>query len=268
MLLALLVSLLAGLATAIGGAIVVRSKELPRPVMAVALAFAAGAMLMVSMVEILPKGVAALDSAFSHGTAMAVTYLSFFVGIGLVLVIDRFLPEPLNPNETSGREAEVTDVEGRRQTSSLLRSGLLVAVVLALHNFPEGMATFVATYSDPTLGITLATAIAIHNVPEGIAVAAPVYAATGSRKKAFWWATASGLTEPLGALLAAALIAWVLPASLFGILYGLVAGMMVFLALDELLPAAWRYQTDKHQTIYGMIAGLAVVALSMVLFAF
>ena len=126
-----------------------------------------------------------------------------FVGIALVLVIDRFLPEPLNPNETEGRESELSSDQGQRRTSTLLRSGLLVAVVLALHNFPEGMATFIATYSDPALGLTLATAIAIHNVPEGIAVAAPVYAATGSRSKAFWWATASGLTEPLGGLLAA-----------------------------------------------------------------
>ncbi|MDO5534946.1 MAG: zinc transporter ZupT [Propionibacteriaceae bacterium] len=268
MVFALLISLLAGLATAVGGAIVVWQRTPRRPMMAVALAFAAGAMLMVSMGEILPKGVASLAESMERGPAMATTYLAFFVGIALVLVIDRFLPEPLNPNETQGREGDLASGEGQRRTNSLLRSGLLVAVVLALHNFPEGMATFIATYSDSAMGLTLATAIAIHNVPEGIAVAAPVYAATGSRSKAFWWATASGLTEPLGGLLAALLIAWVLPPSLFGVLYGLVAGMMVFLALDELLPAAWRYQTDKHQTIYGMIAGLAVVAASLVLFAF
>ncbi len=268
MLLAFVVSLLAGLTTAVGGAIVIWQRTPRRPMMAVALAFAAGAMLMVSMGEILPKGVAALSGSMQRGPAMGATYLAFFVGIALVLVIDRFLPEPLNPNETEGRESELSSDQGQRRTSTLLRSGLLVAVVLALHNFPEGMATFIATYSDPALGLTLATAIAIHNVPEGIAVAAPVYAATGSRSKAFWWTTASGLTEPLGGLLAAALISWVLPASLFGVLYGLVAGMMVFLALDELLPAAWRYQTDKHQTIYGMVAGLAVVAASLVLFAF
>ena len=175
------------------------------------------------------------------------------------MVFDRVLPEPLNPNETEGREEAEPDPVHRQQTTSLLRSGLLVAVVLALHNFPEGMATFFSTYQDP--------AIAIHNVPEGIAVAVPVFAATGSRSKAFWWSAASGLTEPLGGLLTAGLITWVLPQSLFGLLFGLVAGMMVFLSLDELLPGAWRYQTDKHQTVYGMIAGMAVVALSLVLFA-
>ena len=150
---------------------------------------------------------------------------------------------------------------------SKFRRSTLLMFAVTLHNFPEGMATFIATYSDPALGLTLATAIAIHNVPEGIAVAAPVYAATGSRSKAFWWATASGLTEPIGGLIAAALVAWVIPPAFFGVFYGLVAGMMVFLALDELLPGAWRYQTDKHQTVYGMLAGMAVMALSFVLFA-
>ena len=99
----------------------------------------------------------------------------------------------------------------------------------------------------------------------GIAVAAPIYAATGSRRRGFWWATFSGLTEPVGAVFAAVLLQWLIPTQFFGIFYGAVAGMMVFLALDELLPGAWRYQTDKHQTIYGMLAGMAVMAGSFVL---
>ena len=130
MLLAFVVSLLAGLATAVGGAIVVWQRTPRRPMMAVALAFASGAMLMVSMAEILPKGVAALSESLPRGQAMGATYLAFFVGIALVLVIDRFLPEPLNPNETEGRESELASGEGQRRTSSLLRSGLLVAVVV------------------------------------------------------------------------------------------------------------------------------------------
>ncbi len=265
MLPALLISLLAGLATSIGGVIALGPGARRRSRLAVTLAFSAGAMLVVSFVELLPLGIASLTEQFDPMPAAALGYLSFFVGIAAVLIIDRFLPHSLNPNETEGR-AEVTagDVQ---QTRALLRSGLLVAVVLALHNLPEGMATFFASYSNLAVGIPLAAAIAIHNIPEGIAVAAPVYAATGSRAKALGWATASGLTEPLGALLAAGLVAWVIPPALFGVVYGLVAGMMVFLALDELLPGAWRYQTDKHQTVYGMLGGMAVVALSFVLFA-
>ncbi|MBK8462320.1 MAG: zinc transporter ZupT [Nigerium sp.] len=266
MLTALLISLLAGLATSIGGVIALGPGARRRSRLAVTLAFSAGAMLIVSLVELLPLGIASLHQQFEPTAATALAYVSFFVGIALVLAIDRFLPHSLNPNETEGREGEVAEGEVQ-ETRALLRSGLLVALVLALHNLPEGMATFFASYSNLAVGIPLAAAIAIHNIPEGIAVAAPVYAATGSRAKALWWATASGLTEPLGALLAAALVAWVIPPALFGIIYGLVAGMMVFLALDELLPGAWRYQTDKHQTVYGMLAGMAVVALSFVLFA-
>ncbi|MFV0428171.1 MAG: zinc transporter ZupT [Arachnia sp.] len=259
------VSLMAGLATSIGGVLAVTRRELSRPWLAVSLAFSSGAMLMVSFMEIMPLSISTLSQTYPPGTAMGVTYLAFFIGIAVVMLIDRLLPSQLNPNETEGR-GQFSD-DDRTRTTRLLRSGLLVALVLALHNFPEGMATFLATYSDPAMGLTLAAAIAIHNVPEGIAVAAPVFAATGSRGKALWWATLSGLTEPVGALLAAGLITWVIPPSLLGVVYGLVAGMMVFLALDELLPGAWRYQTDKHQTIYGMVAGMFVVALSLILFA-
>jgi len=266
MLQALVVSLLAGLATSIGGLLAMHRRTLEREYLAVSLAFAAGAMLLVSFMEILPLGVDAMLETQPPRAAQAIVYLAFFGGIGMVLAIDRFLPSSLNPSEIEGREAAMTERDASHNLH-LLRSGVLVGLVLALHNFPEGMATFFTTYQQPSIGITLAVAIAIHNVPEGIAVAAPVFAATKSRRKALWWATLSGLTEPLGGLIAAALIAWVVPASFFGVFYGVVAGMMVFLALDELLPASWRYNTANHQTIYGMVSGLAIVAVSLVLFA-
>lgn len=267
MVLALLVSLLAGLATSVGGLLAVGGRVLERRSwLGVSLAFAAGAMLLVSLMQVLPLGIDSLAQQFDPVPAASLGYGAFFVGIVLVLAIDRFLPAELNPNEVEGREAEVSAGQAPR-IRHLMRSALLVAVVLSLHNLPEGMATFFATYVEPQVGITLAAAIAIHNVPEGIAVAAPVYAATGSRAKALLWATASGLTEPLGGLAAVALVSFVIPAAFFGLFYALVAGMMVFLALDELLPGAWRYQTDKHQTVYGMLSGMAVVALSLVLFA-
>jgi len=266
MLQALIVSLLAGLATSIGGLLAMNRRTLEREYLAVSLAFAAGAMLLVSFMEILPLGVDAMRESWSEQAAQAIVYLAFFGGIGLVLAIDQFLPSSLNPSEIEGREAALTERDAS-QNVRLLRSGLLVGLVLGLHNFPEGMATFFTTYQEPSIGITLAVAIAIHNVPEGIAVAAPVFAATQSRRKALWWATLSGLTEPMGGLVAAALLAWVVPATFFGVFYGVVAGMMVFLALDELLPGSWRYNTANHQTIYGMLSGLAIVAVSLVLFA-
>lgn len=266
MVLALLVSLLAGLATSVGGVLALGPRPLDRSWLGVSLAFAAGAMLLVSLMQVLPLGIASLGQEFAPMTAASLGYGAFFVGILLVLAIDRYLPAELNPNETEGREGAVSAGEAR-QVRRLLRSGMLVALVLSLHNFPEGLGTFLATYAEPQVGITLAIAIAIHNVPEGIAVAAPVYAATGSRGRALLWASASGLAEPLGGLLGVALVSFVIPGAFFGVFYGLVAGMMVFLALDELLPGAWRYQTHEHQTVYGMLAGMVVVALSLVLFA-
>lgn len=263
---ALLVALLAGLATSVGGLLAMNKRTLERRALAVALAFSAGAMILISMIQVIPLGVEYMEQVTSPRNAQVVVWLSFFGGIGMVLAIDRLLPDVLNPNEVSGLEGDITEAD-TRSTRKLMRSGLLVALVLGLHNFPEGMATFFTMYQEPTVGLSLATAVAIHNVPEGIAVAAPVYAATQSRRKALFWATLSGLTEPVGALVAAAVVAWVMPASLFGIFYGTVGGMMVFLALDEMLPASWNYHTEKHQTIYGLLLGMAVMAVSFVLFA-
>jgi ZIP family zinc transporter len=266
MITALLISLFAGLATCIGGLLATHKKMLDRSALAVSLSFAAGAMLFVSFVELLPHGLSMVHSGGHTGTTPMdwAIYGAFFVGIGTVLLIDRLLPHSFNPSEHEGSEDKLS-MHDKRHNKRLLRSGLLVAFVLALHNFPEGMSTFFASYHDITVGITLAVAIAIHNIPEGIAVAAPVYAATKSRKKAFWWATISGIAEPVGALVGALLIQSVVPAGMTGVLFGFVAGMMVFVAVDELLPAARRYQTKGHQVVYGLVAGFAVVALSLLL---
>lgn len=264
MVLALLFSLLAGLATSVGGLLALHKKVLERPFLAMALAFAAGAMLFVSFIEIIPLGITALTTMYGDRGARWWVYGAFFVGILLVAGIDRILPKSLNPNEIEGKEDKLSS-GATQHNKRLLRSGLLVALVLALHNFPEGMSTFFATYQNVSAGVALAIAIAIHNIPEGIAVAAPVYAATKSRKKAFWWATLSGLAEPVGALIAFALVSTFVPDYLFGIMFGLIAGMMVFIAIDELLPGARRYQTDKHQVVYGLLVGMVIVALSLLI---
>lgn len=264
MVFALLLSLLAGLATSIGGALALHKKFLERPFLAMAMAFAAGAMLFVSFVEIIPLGLTALGETYDSRTSRWIVYGAFFVGIIFVALIDKVLPKSFNPNEIEGKEDDLSSSD-RKVNKRLLRSGLLVALVLGLHNFPEGMSTFFATYQDVSAGIVLAVAIAIHNIPEGIAVAAPVYAATKSRKKAFWWATISGLAEPVGAVIALVLVNTFIPQQLFGVMFGLIAGMMVFIAIDELLPGARRYQTDKHQVVYGLLAGMIIVALSLLM---
>jgi len=159
---------------------------------------------------------------------------------------------------------EMEDKE-KMKSAKLMRMGLFTALAIAIHNFPEGLATFTAALTDPTLGIAIAVAIAIHNIPEGIAVSIPVYYATGSKKKAFWLSFTSGLAEPVGALIGYLILMPFLSPVVFGLLFSGVAGIMVFISLDELLPAAEEYG-EHHLSIYGMIAGMAVMALSLLLF--
>lgn len=263
MLFALILSALAGLATSIGGWMSTHRRVRERGVLAVGLGFAAGAMIFVSFAEMIPLGIDAMNEAGSD-YAIWLVYGAFFVGMALVALIDRVLPHGFNPSHVEGRENELSSAD-KKENRRLMRSGLMIAVVLALHNFPEGMSTFFATYQDISVGIALAIAIAIHNIPEGIAVAAPVYAATKNRKKAIRWATLSGLAEPLGAAVAILLISFVIPSKLFGLIFGLVAGMMVFLSLDELLPASQRYANRSHHVVYSVGAGMLAVALSVVL---
>lgn len=265
LLFAFLLSLFAGLATSLGGLLALSRKVLERAWLATALAFAAGAMLFVSFVQIIPNGILSLqDAGVATTTANLIVFATFFLGALFVGLIDRLIPKSINPSEIEGREKELS-ASDRRVNKKLLRSGLLVAIALGLHNFPEGMSTFFATYQDINAGVALAVAIAIHNIPEGIAVAAPVYAATKSRRKALIWATISGLTEPLGALVALLLINLFVPSTLIGVVFGFVAGMMVFISIDELLPAAQRYKTGTHQVVYGVLGGMAVVAMSLLI---
>jgi len=251
---------MAGLFTVVGGFLAIHKRMANRGALACALGFAAGAMILVSFAEILPASLASLGKDY-NGWAPIVAYTAFFGGMLIVAVIDKLLPQSLNPSEYEGAEDNLS----RTDTRYLLRGGLLVAAAIGLHNVPEGLVTFVATLQDPQLGLTLAIAIAIHNVPEGIAVAAPVYAATKSRRKALAITATSGIAEPIGALAGYVILGSLLPESLMGALFAAVGGMMVFICLDELLPAARRYQTSNHQTIYAVILGMAVMALSLIL---
>lgn len=255
--------MLAGMSTTIGGYLATHRRMVNRGVLAVALAFAAGAMVYLSFIQIIPLGVESLEVSLGDN-AFAAVMVMFFAGMALVGIIDKLLPHGFNPSHVEGRESELSS-EDNADNRRLMRSGLMVAVVLGLHNCPEGASTFLASYEDVSVGLTLAIAIAIHNIPEGLAVAAPIYAATKSRGKAIGWATVSGVAEPIGAAFAAIMISFFVPRELFGLMFGLVAGMMIFLSLDELLPAARRYAARPHHVVYGVGAGMAVVALSLIL---
>lgn len=183
--------------------------------------------------------------------------LAFFAGIALIGVIDRLVPADINPHEPGADEA--------RRRRAMKNMGVMTAIAIAIHNFPEGFATFLAGLTDLSVAIPVAVAIAIHNIPEGIAVAVPIREATGSRAKALAWAWGSGLAEPLGALIGYLILAPVLGEVAMGVAFGMVGGIMVFISLDELLPTA--IATGRHHTaIYGLIAGMGVMALSLILF--
>lgn len=255
-------TLFAGLSTGIGSAIALLAKRTNTRFLSIALGFSAGVMIYVSFVEILAKARIELIDAYGITKGSWVTVLAFFGGILLIAIIDKLIPSIENPHEMK-RVEDMDHADYKRK--KLARMGMMTAVAIAIHNFPEGLATFIAALSDPNLGIAIAVAVAIHNIPEGIAVSVPVYYATGSRKRAFWLSFASGLAEPVGALVGYLVLMPFMSPVMFGVLFAIVAGIMVFISLDELLPAAEEYG-EHHYSIYGLIAGMAVMALSLLLF--
>jgi zinc transporter, ZIP family len=228
-------------------------------------------MIYLSFVEIFAKSRAALVRALGEVAGTWATVGGFFAGILVIALVDRLVPSYENPHEAQ-RIEEMTEAhraelqrEQARGDIKLLRMGVFTALAIAIHNFPEGLATFAAALSNPTLGVSIAVAIAIHNIPEGIAVSVPIFFATGSRKKAFWYSFLSGASEPVGALVGYVLLQAFFTDTVFGVLFSAVGGIMVFIALDELLPTAREYGTG-HIAIYGVVLGMALMAVSLVLF--
>jgi ZIP family zinc transporter len=258
-------TLFAGLATGIGSALAFFAKRTNTRFLSVALGFSAGVMIYVSMIEIFVKARDALSTAVGPTRGYWYTALSFFAGMLLIALIDKFVPSFENPHEAH----MVEEIEGKSETtkkSALMRMGLLSALAIAIHNFPEGLATFTGALKDPALGLSIAIAVAIHNIPEGIAVSIPLYYATGSKRRAFLWSFLSGLSEPIGALVGFLLLANLFNDLAFGLLFASVGGIMVFISLDQLLPTAEKYG-EHHLAIYGVVSGMAVMALSLLLFA-
>lgn len=253
----------AGLATGIGSALSLLTKKTSTKFLSVALGFSAGVMIYVSFVEILVKAKDALVSALGVKAGAWATVGGFFFGILVIALIDKLIPTTENPHEI--HTVEEMDGESESHKSNLMRMGLFTALAIGIHNFPEGLATFTAALSDPELGIPIAIAIAIHNIPEGIAVAVPIFYATGSRMKAFKLSFVSGLSEPLGALVGYILLYRFFNDAVFGFIFASVAGIMVYISLDELLPSAREYG-EHHLSIYGLIAGMGVMAVSLLLF--
>ena len=259
--LAFLLSLAAGLSTGIGSLITLFTKRQNTYFLSVSLGFSAGVMVYVSLVELLPEAQGMLSIGLGSKSGQIAAVLSFFGGIMLAGVIDKILPDDKNPHEVKRFETtKATDENG----SKLMRTGMITAVVITAHNFPEGIATFVSALHDPSVALPIVLAIALHNIPEGISVAVPIYYATGNRRKALIYSFASGLAEPLGAIAAYFILMPFLNETVYGVLFAMIAGIMVFISFDELLPSAREYG-EHHLSIYGMVAGMLVMALSLIL---
>ena len=263
---ALSLTLFAGLSTGVGSALAFFAKTTNARFLTASLGFSAGVMIYVSMIEIFVKARESLSAAAGEFQGYLLTTVAFFSGILLIAIIDKLVPSFENPHEIRGVDEMTCAPKAIPDLKNLERMGLFSALAIAIHNFPEGLATFVGGLQDPALGISIAVAIAIHNIPEGIAVSVPLYYATGSRKKAFGLSFLSGLAEPLGALIGFFLVFRYMNDFVFGLLFALVAGIMVFISLDELLPTAEKYG-EHHIAMYGVVAGMIVMATSLVLFA-
>ncbi|HDR67894.1 MAG TPA: zinc transporter ZupT [Bacteroidaceae bacterium] len=255
-------TLFAGLSTGIGSALAFFTKTTNTKFLSVSLGFSAGVMVYVSFVEILQKAKDSLVLEFGEKPGTWFTILSFFAGILIIALIDKLIPSMENPHEI--HRVEEVDAKDNKDPK-LVRMGVFTAVAIAIHNFPEGIATFAAGLTNKEIAIPIAVAIAIHNIPEGIAVSVPVSYGTGSKRKGFFLSFLSGLAEPVGALLAYFILMPLFSDSLFGFLFAGVAGIMVFISIDELLPTARAYGLHHH-SVYGFLGGMAVMALSLLLF--
>lgn len=258
---AFLLTLFAGLSTGIGSAIAFFAKRTNKRFLSLSLGFSAGVMVYISFVELFPLSVSYFGETMTDKMAQGMTAIAFFGGMFLIAIIDKLIPSYENPHEVKSIEMDDTS-----EYAGLKRMGIMSAIAITIHNIPEGMATFTTSLADMQLAFPIAIAIALHNIPEGIAVSMPIYFATGDRKKAFLLSFLSGLSELAGAIIAFILIYFVFGISnvVLGVMFAAVAGIMVFISIDELLPASKEYGAH-HLSIYGMIAGMIIMAVSLVL---
>lgn len=252
---AIMLTAVAGLSTGIGGIIAFFFKNKDTKFLAFTLGVSAGVMVYVSFAELLAKATDTLGSSYGIKPGAIITGGMFFLGVAIAAAIDRLVPD-VNISEN------ITEKKGKNK-ESLFRTGLVTALIMGVHNFPEGMATFVSALQSPVMAIPIVAAIAVHNIPEGIAVAVPIYYATGSRRRAFWYALISGLAEPLGAIIGYLMLMPYIGPVTNAFVFAAVAGIMVFISIDEILPSARNYETG-HISVYGFVAGMFVMAVSLI----
>ena len=256
---AFILTLLAGLATGIGSLIAYSARKTNLSFLSFSLGLSVGVMIYISFMELLPSAESLLIE--SYGSKLGQTYnvIGLFAGIVLIAIIDFLVPSYENPHEPRNLQDKSVVNEMK-----IKRLGVMAALAIAIHNFPEGISTFVTVLESPSLGLAIAIAIALHNIPEGIAISIPIFYSTGSRQKAFWFSLLSGLAEPLGALLAYLFLMPFITEQFMGIMLAMVAGIMIYVSIDELLPAAREYG-KHHYSIIGVVVGMAIMAISLIM---
>ena len=253
----ILMTFLAGLATLIGGFITFFVNKNNMKALSLGLGFSAGVMIFVSLTEILHSAQDLLKEQFPNNYTWLV-FVGFIVGVLISKLIDTFVPDHVEEDLAEGCDHEC------QHKHRIKRAGVLTAVAIAIHNFPEGLGTFLVSSQDLTLGVSVAIAIALHNIPEGIAVALPIYHASGKKRKAIWYSFWTGMTEPIGALIGLGLLSWFLPQIFIGFFLAAVVGIMIYIAFDTLLPLSHEYG-DWHYAISGIMWGIVIIWASLLL---
>lgn len=253
---AIILTSAAGLATGIGGLAVFFTRRFNGNFLSVSMGFSAGVMILIALSELLPESWNELRNIYGERGGTGLGLLAFFAGIAATMLIDRLIPENENPHELNFPVAD------GKQDKGLAKIGIISALAIAVHNFPEGMATFSATATNPDFGITMAVAIALHNIPEGIAIAVPLAFSGKSRSSSFILAMLSGLAEPIGGLAGYLLLSELLGTAANGMILGFISGIMVYISIDELLPAAEKYG-KHHMVLSGVLAGMAFMGLTL-----
>lgn len=256
-LLPLLLTLLAGMSTLLGGFMTFFVKRDSLKVLSIGLGFSAGVMIYISLTELMKSSELMLVASFSPKVASLITFLAFFIGIFIAIMIDYFIPDHIE-------EDLFSDCSHCNHKHKIKRAGLITAIAVAVHNFPEGLATFLVSSHDLSLGIPVAIAIAIHNIPEGIAVALPVYHSTGKKRYAIWYSFLSGISEPIAGLMGILFLKMFFPEWAVGAMFSAVAGIMVYISFDTLLPMAREYG-ENHHVITGIITGMFIIGLSLLI---
>ena len=252
----LLLTLCAGMSTLIGGLVTFFVKRNNLKALSVGLGFSAGVMIYVSLSELMTEAPHILNEYYDVMPSKALAFGGFFLGLVIAILIDYFIPDHIESDFLSSSKR-------CQKHHQIRRAGLITAFAVTMHNLPEGIATFLVASEDIMLGIPVAIAIAIHNIPEGIAIALPIFHATGKKRQAVLYSFLSGISEPIGGLIGVLLLKLVMPAQCIGIMTAAVAGIMVYISFDTLLPLAREYG-ENHHVIIGIMSGMLIMSFGLI----